>query len=82
MNFEECVSKINERKDDVQKMSETDVLKLYGLYKQSTVGDINIDCPSVFNFKETKKWYAWDNFKGLDKKIAKQLYCDMVNYFC
>ena len=28
------------------------LLELYGLYKQSTVGDVNISKPSFFNFKD------------------------------
>lgn len=52
--FEEAASAVKEMKnlDDVQK------LQLYGLYKQSTVGDVTSDRPSMLDFAGAAKWLA------------------------
>lgn len=52
---------------------------LYGLYKQSTVGNINITRPNIFNLKETKKWDGWNAQKGLSKYDAEVKYIIYVN---
>jgi acyl-CoA-binding protein len=43
------------------------MLKLYGLYKQTMLGNI-------LNTKDFYKWKAWDTYKGLDKHSAKIKY--------
>ncbi|XP_063777522.1 acyl-CoA-binding domain-containing protein 7 [Pseudophryne corroboree] len=48
--------------------------ELYGLYKQSTVGDINIDCPGMLDLKGKAKWEAWNVKKGLSKEEAMIAY--------
>lgn len=52
--FEEAANAVKEMKnlDDVQK------LQLYGLYKQSTVGDVTTDRPSMLDFAGAAKWLA------------------------
>ena len=55
------------------------LLKLYGYYKQSTVGNCNIEEPSYFSFKEKAKWTAWNNCKSLKKQQAMKLYIKLVN---
>lgn len=36
-------------------------LVLYGLYKQGTMGNINIDKPYMFDYVGTAKWYHIKN---------------------
>jgi acyl-CoA-binding protein len=43
------------------------------------VGDINIEKPGFFNFKECKKWEIWNNCKGINKKDAEEHYILFVN---
>lgn len=52
--FEEAAAAVKSCKnlDDTQK------LQLYGLYKQSTVGDVQTDRPSLLDFTGAAKWYA------------------------
>ena len=56
-----------------------ELLKLYGLYKQATIGDINIEKPGMFNFKGAKKWEAWNNFKGKSTYDSEVEYIQTVN---
>lgn len=56
------------------------ILKIYGLYKQSTVGDINIDKPSMFSLdmKAKAKWDAWYRYKGLNRTDSMKEYVGIV----
>lgn len=54
------------------------LLKLYSLYKQSTIGDINIDSPEAFDFVAKAKYNAWEELKGKPKDSAMQDYIDLV----
>lgn len=53
-------------------------LKLYGLYKQVTVGDINIEKPWGIQLEASSKWEAWNNVKSLDKETASLKYIGLV----
>jgi len=58
----------------------TDELKvLYGLYKQATIGDINIEKPGFLNFKEVTKWESWNSYKGITQFNAEVKYIMYVN---
>lgn len=78
MNFDKAVEYVNNNKEMSESMSSEDVLFLYGLYKQSIVGDNDKECPSIFNYRERKKWEAWYENKGIKKEVAKKLYCRTV----
>jgi diazepam-binding inhibitor (GABA receptor modulator, acyl-CoA-binding protein) len=54
------------------------LLSLYGYFKQATVGDVNTEKPSFFNFKETAKWSAWEKVKGMQKIQAQGNYIKLV----
>jgi len=60
--------------------SKDDIMKIYGLYKQSTVGDINVDRPSLFSFdlKAKAKYDAWAVQKGKTKEQAMRDYVQVV----
>lgn len=60
------------------KPNDTELLNLYANYKQGTVGDINIDKPSFFMFKDTAKWNAWNELKGISKMQAQVNYIKIV----
>ena len=64
----------------LSKKPETDELQvLYGLYKQSTIGDINIEKPGFLNFKELKKWESWNSYKGCSRFDSEVKYILYVN---
>jgi diazepam-binding inhibitor (GABA receptor modulating acyl-CoA-binding protein) len=56
-----------------------DKLQIYGLFKQSTVGDVNIECPSIFNLSGRAKWYVWNEHKGKTVVQAKTEYVALVD---
>ncbi|XP_077455304.1 peroxisomal carnitine O-octanoyltransferase-like isoform X3 [Stigmatopora argus] len=43
--------------------SDQELLDLYGLYKQATVGEINTERPGLFDMKGKAKWDAWNSRK-------------------
>ncbi|NP_001165067.1 acyl-CoA-binding domain-containing protein 7 [Xenopus tropicalis] len=69
--------------EDVKKLktrpTDEELKELYGLYKQSTVGDINIDCPGMLDLKAKAKWDAWNLKKGLSKEEAMHAYISKTN---
>ncbi|XP_006636067.1 acyl-CoA-binding domain-containing protein 7 isoform X2 [Lepisosteus oculatus] len=64
----EDVKKVKSRPEDKE------LLELYGLYKQATVGDNHIDKPGLFNPKADAKWEAWNSRKGMSKDDAMTAY--------
>ncbi|XP_073533528.1 acyl-CoA-binding domain-containing protein 7 [Phyllobates terribilis] len=61
------------------KPTDDELKELYGLYKQATVGDINIDCPGMLDLKGKAKWEAWNSKKGLSKEDAMSAYVSKAN---
>ena len=55
------------------------MLELYALNKQATVGDVNTEKPSMFDFVAAAKYNAWSAKKGLSREQAQQQYIDLVN---
>ncbi len=54
--------------------------KLYGLYKQATVGDNTTQKPGFLDMKGVAKWNNWDNYKGLTHYQAEVQYITLVNH--
>jgi len=54
-------------------------LKLYGLYKQATLGNCNKSRPSFFNIPGRRKWDAWSHYLGTDPDEAKTQYISIVD---
>ena len=54
------------------------LLKIYGLYKQATLGDNAEKKPSFSDFVARAKWDAWTANKGLSQDEAKQKYIDLI----
>ncbi len=59
--------------------SNEDLLKLYALFKQATVGDITGDRPGGFDFKGAAKYDAWENEKNKSTDNARQEYIALVS---
>lgn len=57
-----------------EKPSDADLLDLYGLYKQATVGNVNTARPGMLDFKGKAKWDSWNGRKDTDSEICKQEY--------
>ncbi|KAK7367087.1 hypothetical protein VNO80_09096 [Phaseolus coccineus] len=54
------------------------LLIIYGLYKQATVGDVNTARPGMFNMKDRAKWDAWKAVEGKSKEVAMNDYITKV----
>lgn len=54
------------------------LLKLYGLYKQGSEGDVHGDRPGGFDFKGGAKYDAWASLKGKTQQDAQHEYIALV----
>lgn len=54
------------------------LLKIYGLYKQGTVGDNTEKKPGFGDMVGRAKWDAWNGLKGTSQDDAKQQYIDLI----
>uniref|UniRef100_A0A8C6XF54 Acyl-CoA binding domain containing 7 n=1 Tax=Naja naja TaxID=35670 RepID=A0A8C6XF54_NAJNA len=75
-DFEAAAEKIKTLKS---KPTDDELKELYGLYKQATVGDINIECPGMLDLKGRAKWEAWNLKKGISKDDAMKTYISKAN---
>jgi len=68
--------------EDVRKLktkpTDAEMLELYGLYKQATIGDVNTDRPGMLDFTGKAKWDEWSKRKGLSKPDAEVQYISVV----
>jgi len=74
--FESAVANsksLSERPDN------TTLLKLYGLYKQATAGDVTEKKPGFGDMVGRAKWDAWNGLKGIGKDDAMQQYVDLID---
>ena len=70
---------VEESKSLKQKPSNDTLLQLYSLYKQSTVGDVNIDPPAnPFDFVAKAKYEAWVALRGKSTEDAQQEYIKLI----
>lgn len=67
---------------DVQALAERPdndtLLRLYGLYKQGSEGDVSGPKPGFFDFVGTAKYEAWSKLQGTRQEQAMQHYVDLV----
>jgi acyl-CoA-binding protein len=54
------------------------LLELYGLFKQSTTGDVSGKRPGMLDFKGRAKHDAWATRKGMSKDAAMDAYVETV----
>lgn len=55
------------------------LVKLYSLYKQATVGDVQGNRPGLPDFVGRAKYDAWAAIKGKPGEAAMQQYVDLVH---
>jgi diazepam-binding inhibitor (GABA receptor modulating acyl-CoA-binding protein) len=74
--FETAVAnskKLSERPDNAT------LLKIYGLYKQATLGDNTEKKPGFSDMVGRAKWDAWNGLKGTSSEDAKRQYVELIN---
>ncbi|EDO15978.1 hypothetical protein Kpol_499p6 [Vanderwaltozyma polyspora DSM 70294] len=75
--FEEKAKQVNELPTQP---AQAEMLELYGLYKQATVGDnTNPSRPGIFALKDRAKWDAWEKLKGKPSEEAEKEYIELVD---
>lgn len=76
--FEENIKKVHKMN---KKPTDSELLELYGLFKQAKFGDNETTKPYFYNLKACKKWDAWNENKGLLNVTAMIKYnslCDRM----
>ena len=61
-----------------QRPSNDELLELYGLFKQATLGNCLQRSPGLFDLKGQAKWKAWMSRKGMDTQAAAAAYTELV----
>ncbi|XP_063974539.1 putative acyl-CoA-binding protein [Diachasmimorpha longicaudata] len=79
MSLDESFNKAAEEvKNLANAPADADLLELYALFKQATVGDCNTTRPGMLDFKGKAKWDAWNGKKGVSQDEAKTQYIAKV----
>jgi diazepam-binding inhibitor (GABA receptor modulator, acyl-CoA-binding protein) len=72
LSAQQRVNNLSRRPSDQQ------LLEIYGLYKQATLGDVTGNRPGGFDFKGRAKWEAWKQRLGLSREEAMKGYVEVV----
>ena len=64
---------------DFVNIDASNMLRLYGFYKQATQGECNIPKPSMFSYSALKKYLAWKAVGSISQEEAKSNYIEIVN---
>ena len=73
--FTEAAERVKSLK---KRPSDSELLELYGLFKQATSGDVSGDKPGLFDLKGRKKFEAWGKLKGTAQATAATTYVALV----
>lgn len=57
----------------------SELLELYALFKQGTLGDVSGERPGMLDFKGRAKFDAWTSKRGTTKDAAMQSYVTLVD---
>ena len=79
MDQREAFEAATGRAKELPHQSNDVLLELYGLFKQSTEGDVSGEKPEMFDFKGAAKYDAWESRRGMTQDEAKQAYIDLVD---
>lgn len=81
METEDIFKNASNRARTLKNVSEDDMLRLYGLYKQANEGACNTDKPYFWDFTATAKWKSWKSFSNLSREEAQRQYICLVKNF-
>jgi acyl-CoA-binding protein len=73
--FEQAVA---DSKNLPEKPDNMTLLKIYALFKQASVGDVEGKRPGFTDMVGRAKWDAWNEVKGKTKDDAMQEYVDLI----
>ncbi len=69
---------VAESKQLPEKPDNMTLLRIYALYKQGSLGDVEGDRPGMTDFVGRAKYDAWAMLKGTSQDEAQQLYIDLI----
>ena len=75
MSFEAAAEEVKNLKSSP---NNDELLKLYALFKQGSIGDCNTSRPGMLDLKGKAKWDAWNGLKGKGQDDAKNEYVSLV----
>lgn len=67
-----AAKQLPERPDDAT------MLKMYALFKQGSIGDVQGARPGFFDFVGAAKYEAWEELKGTGQDEARRQYIDLI----
>lgn len=80
MSKEEQFKDAQERVKTLTKRPSNDqLLELYSLFKQGSVGDVQGKRPGMLDLKGRAKFDAWSGRKGMSKEAAMDAYIALVD---
>ncbi|MEN0066770.1 MAG: acyl-CoA-binding protein [Myxococcota bacterium] len=59
--------------------SNEQLLELYALFKQGSVGDVSGSRPGMMDFKGRAKYDAWAKVQGMEQAAAQEAYVALVD---
>ena len=62
----------------VRQPAANELLALYGLFKQATVGDVQGKRPGMLDLKGRAKFDAWQRRKGESREVCQREYAELV----
>ena len=77
--IQEIFNKFSQEMRAVKNLTTDQQLAIYGLYKQATIGDCNINEPAFYDQEGKYKYKAWMKMKGLSKTEAQEIYIQAAN---
>ncbi|XP_064800347.1 acyl-CoA-binding protein-like [Oncorhynchus masou masou] len=75
VDFDKAAEEVKQLK---AKPADVEMLRVYALFKQAKVGDVNTTCPGVLDFTGKAKWDAWEKEKGKSKEDGRKEYIALV----
>jgi acyl-CoA-binding protein len=80
MELKEQFREASERVQKLTSRPSNDILlRLYGLYKQASEGDVSGERPGGFDFKGAAKYDAWASLRNTSPEEAMKDYISLVN---
>ncbi|KAG8375205.1 hypothetical protein BUALT_Bualt10G0076200 [Buddleja alternifolia] len=78
MGLKEEFEEYAEKAKTLPTATNENLLIIYGLYKQATVGDVNTSRPGILYQRDRAKWDAWKANEGKSKEDAMGDYITKV----
>jgi len=69
---------VAESKQLPEKPDNMTLLRIYALYKQGSVGNVEGERPGMTDFVARAKWDAWHMIKDTSQEEAQALYIDLI----